>query len=108
MRVLQEMNPLESVLTDEMRYYLGEDPDKPWADSDISRVCQRIVVSMENGPMAMIPFAVCIAHDNTVNLVNLSRCSEVQMKDKLSSGSHIEIVPAGVVPGPGHPDFKPD
>ncbi len=105
MRVLSEMNPLESVVTDAgeggVRYYLSEGPQGRGS-------CQRIVVSMEHGPMSMIPFAVCIAHDNTVNLVNLTRCSEVQMKDKLPSESDIHVVPAGTLPGPGNPGYQPD
>ncbi len=74
MRVLSERNELESVLTDASEhgrlYYLTDVPLE--VDSGNDMPCQRIVVSMEHGPMGMIPFAVCIAHDNTVRLVNLT------------------------------------
>lgn len=104
MRILNDMNELQSVLTDSgeggMLYYVTDvaDGDPPVR----SQPCQRIVVSMENGPVAMIPFAVCIAHDNTVRLVNLTTCSEIQMKESLPSESAI-LVP-GLVRPPGQPN----
>ena len=104
MKILNDMNELQSVLTEAgeggMLYYVTDAPEH---DPPVrSQPCQRIVISMENGPVALIPFAVCIAHDNTVRLVNLTRCSEIEMKDKLPSESAI-VIP-GLVRSPEQPN----
>ena len=109
MKFLKPGVDLQSVLTDAGElgryYYVSEKkPDGP--EPDLSGyACERIIVAIENGSLAPIPFAVCIDFDGTVRLVNLTAALEVELLDKVIKDSDIAL-PPGIVAGPGHPAFE--
>ena len=108
MKFLKDGNDLQSVTTsdgkDGRHYYVTDDADKKLSAVG-EHACERIIVVLENGSLAPIPFAVCIDFDGTLRLVNLTAALEVEMLDKVVKESGIEL-PAGVLPGPGHPAFE--
>ena len=67
--------------------------------------CEHIIVVVENGSFAPIPFAVCVCVDGTLRLVNLTSASEVELMHEAVAESDV-VLPPGVVAGPGHPAFE--
>ena len=104
--ILNQGIDLQSVLTDTgeggILYCVTEKDEEA---TNNRQPCQYIVVSMENGSLAPIPFAVCVFHDRRVRLVNLTRAAEVEMLDRLATESDIAL-PPGVIAGPGHPGYE--
>jgi len=84
MRILFDGQQLKSVLTDAgeggHNYIVG--PDKPTKGR--TTYCREIVVSIEAGNTGPIPFGVCVLHSGQMKLANLTRCSEVELKDNVS------------------------
>lgn len=108
MKFLKAGTDLQAVLTAAseggMYYYVTE--NKPESVPLMREcACERIIVVVENGSLAPIPFAVCIDFDGTLRLVNLTAALEVEMLDKVVKESDIAL-PPGIVPGPGHPGFE--
>ena len=115
MKFLKPGIDLKSVITsdgkDGRQYYVkgDEQEDAARVGTATGRIypCERIVVAVENGSLAPIPFAVCVSQDGTLHLVNLTAAVEVEMLDKATLESDIQVVPGGtVLPGPGHPEFE--
>ena len=101
--ILTHQQTLKSVTTDSGKrgetYYVT---DGPGALKDREYQCEQIIVSMENGSMAAIPFAVCIRHDQTVVLVNLTKALKSELVDKVprADASGGIILPRGLVSPP--------
>jgi len=82
MRILFDGQQLSMVVADTdikgMKYVVGDDIDRKRIIN-----CQEIVVTMEHGNNAMIPFAICVLLDGRMRLVNLPLAKEVELKDNV-------------------------
>lgn len=95
--VLLYRPPLQSVTTDRgeggMKYYVGEDVG--YQEIRMT-ACAHINVSIEPGPMGVVPMAVCVLHDGTVKGVNLAAALEWEIADKVPEKSNIILPPTDI------------